>query len=65
MSRSRTRRNPRIVCRTPGKWRGLGPIVYDAVTGWKVPLRFTVEQRGGRVDVDYDRGGSRDRPKEW
>jgi len=38
--------------------------VEDQVTGWKVPIRFCVEQRGGLVDANERRGGSRDEPND-
>ena len=42
----------------------MGPIVVDGVSGFHIPARFTLSQRGVPVDRRYS-AGSRDRPKTY
>ena len=64
MPRSPARR-PRVTrIRAYGHWLGQGPRVTDAVSGWQVPLKDTIVQRGKRVSAD-PHDGSRDKPDDW
>src|ERR1051326_5415309 len=57
---SRARRRPVVPYRTSrGNYVHYGPQVRDAVSGLPIPLRLTVPQRGGRVDMRWSEG-SRD-----
>lgn len=42
----------------------MGPIVQDGVSGFHMPRRFTILQRGVPVDRRYS-AGSRDRPQTY
>lgn len=64
MPRSPARKRPIRRIRTHGKWLHMGPQVTDAVSGWPIPKRLTITQRGVPVARDY-KDGSRDRPDSW
>lgn len=60
MPRSPARRPRLPQIRAYGHWLNQGPRIEDAVSGWEVPIKDCIKQRGRLVSRDY-KDGSRDR----